>query len=152
MSDRAIMPFADYKAACDAIREKTDSTDLIKSGDMAGLINGISGGSGGSIETFTVSCDYTNEVTGIIFSYIDKNLEHQVATLGFNENELSVEVLKNSFILFTSIVISQNANGGFNINIDSNNYIKCNDTIAGCKVDQDIHFTYYPSELGNEPT
>ena len=44
MTDYAIIPTADYKAACDAIREKTGKTDSIKSGDMATEIGGISGG------------------------------------------------------------------------------------------------------------
>ena len=44
MSDYVIMPSADYKAACDSIRAKTKKTDLIKSGDMATEIDGISGG------------------------------------------------------------------------------------------------------------
>lgn len=44
MSKNAVMPLSDYKNACDAIREKTGSTDLIKSGDMAEKIMGISGG------------------------------------------------------------------------------------------------------------
>lgn len=44
MANKAIMPFEDYQAACDAIREKTGGTALIKSGEMAGLIEGIVGG------------------------------------------------------------------------------------------------------------
>ena len=43
MSDYAIMPYQDYKDSCDAIREKTGSTALIKSGEMAELIMGIQG-------------------------------------------------------------------------------------------------------------
>lgn len=41
MSDYMILPTADYKAACDAIRAKTGKTDLIKSGDMAAEIDSI---------------------------------------------------------------------------------------------------------------
>lgn len=37
----SLIPTADYKAACDAIRAKTGKTDLIKSGDMATEIEGI---------------------------------------------------------------------------------------------------------------
>jgi hypothetical protein len=44
----SLIPTADYKAACDAIRAKTGKTDLIKSGDMATEIGGITGGGGGS--------------------------------------------------------------------------------------------------------
>ena len=46
MSKNAVMPLIDYKNVCDAIREKTGSTDLIKSGDMAEKIMGISEDSG----------------------------------------------------------------------------------------------------------
>lgn len=48
----AIIPTADYKAACDAIRAKTGKTDLIKSGDMASEIASVptGGGGGGKIE------------------------------------------------------------------------------------------------------
>ena len=42
---QATMPLTDYQNACDAIREKTGTTDLIKSGEMAEKIMGISGGS-----------------------------------------------------------------------------------------------------------
>lgn len=44
MTDYVIMPGADYQAACDVIREKTGSSDAIKSGDMAAAIGGIEGG------------------------------------------------------------------------------------------------------------
>lgn len=44
MSEYVIMPKADYVAACDAIREKTGKTDLIKSGDMESEILGIESG------------------------------------------------------------------------------------------------------------
>ena len=48
MSEYVIMPKADYVAACDAIREKTGKTDLIKSGDMRPEILGITTGGGSS--------------------------------------------------------------------------------------------------------
>ena len=37
----AVMPFEDYRSACDAIRSKTGKTDPIKSGDLASEITGI---------------------------------------------------------------------------------------------------------------
>lgn len=40
-TDYAILPTADYKAACDAIRAKTGKTNLIKSGDLAAEIADI---------------------------------------------------------------------------------------------------------------
>lgn len=44
MSDRAVMPYQHYKAACDAIRAKGAGSTSIKSGDMAAAISSISGG------------------------------------------------------------------------------------------------------------
>lgn len=38
------MPGADYQAICDAVRAKTGGTELLKSGDIPGAIEGISGG------------------------------------------------------------------------------------------------------------
>lgn len=37
----AVMPLSDYKNACDKIREKTESTDTIKSGDLADKIDEV---------------------------------------------------------------------------------------------------------------
>ena len=48
MAEFAVMPIEDYRRACDAIREKTETTDPIKSGDMGALIRGIEGGGGGT--------------------------------------------------------------------------------------------------------
>lgn len=59
MSYVAVMPYEDYEAACDAIRIKTGTSDLIKSGEMAGLINGIE--NSGNTEIIDVNiCNYTN--------------------------------------------------------------------------------------------
>jgi hypothetical protein len=44
LTDMVIMPGADYQAACDAIREKTEGVGYIRSGDMAELIRGIETG------------------------------------------------------------------------------------------------------------
>ena len=41
MTIYAVMPRADYEDACNAIREKTGSTDVIKSGDMGNRIRAI---------------------------------------------------------------------------------------------------------------
>lgn len=42
LTDYVIMPSADYQAACNKLREKTEKTNLIKSGDMAKEIEDIS--------------------------------------------------------------------------------------------------------------
>ena len=41
MTDYVIMPKEDYQAICNAVRNKTDKAELIKSGDMASEIGGI---------------------------------------------------------------------------------------------------------------
>lgn len=43
MAEYVIMPKADYESACDATRAKTGKTDLIKSGELATEISGITG-------------------------------------------------------------------------------------------------------------
>lgn len=46
LTDMVVMPGADYKAICDAIRAMTGGTALIKSGDIAAAIKGITGDDG----------------------------------------------------------------------------------------------------------
>lgn len=48
LTNYVIMPGEDYQAICDKVRAKTGKTDVIKSGDLATEIDGISGGGGGS--------------------------------------------------------------------------------------------------------
>lgn len=50
MSEYVIMPKADYVAACNAIRTKTEKTDLIKSSDMEPEILSIASGGGSSAD------------------------------------------------------------------------------------------------------
>jgi len=51
LTNYALIPCADYQAACDAIRAKTGKSEPIKSGELASEISGITGGgSGGSFE------------------------------------------------------------------------------------------------------
>lgn len=44
LTDMVMMPGEDYQAACDKLREKTGTTDAIKSGDWPGLLDSIGGG------------------------------------------------------------------------------------------------------------
>ena len=53
LTDMVIMPGADYQAACDAIREKTEGVGYIRSGDMAELIRSIETGNG-DVQYFTL--------------------------------------------------------------------------------------------------
>lgn len=67
----ATMPFSDYEAACNAIRTKTGTSDLIKSGEMAGLIEGIE--NGGSTETVDVNI-YNTTAHGTSVHYVSDDL------------------------------------------------------------------------------
>ena len=44
MAEYAVMPASDYTDACNAVREKTGGTELIKSGELGNKIRSISGG------------------------------------------------------------------------------------------------------------
>lgn len=46
LTDIVLMPGADYQAICDAVRAMTGWTALLKSGELAAAIRGISGGEG----------------------------------------------------------------------------------------------------------
>lgn len=63
MSEYVIMPSADYKAACDAVRAASGKTDLIKSGELsieiADVIDKIGAG-GGDIQ---LEGDFLNYVS-----------------------------------------------------------------------------------------
>ena len=62
MSKYAVMPMTDYENICNAVREKTGKTDLLKSGDISGEINAIEVGGG------------LNEVLGGTITEITSNL------------------------------------------------------------------------------
>ena len=76
LTDYVIMPAADYLDACNATREKTGGTDPIKSGQMGGLIRGISGGgevAKGLCEgtEFDIKSDEVESVQAYAFTYRD---------------------------------------------------------------------------------
>ena len=48
--DMVRMPKADWTDICDAVREKTETTDMLLSGAVAGMVRGISGGGSGGIQ------------------------------------------------------------------------------------------------------
>ena len=65
MADYVVMPKADYLDACDAIREKTGGTDVIKSGDMGAQIRAIE--TGGLSQLLVKAM--TSEVTSLFSVY-----------------------------------------------------------------------------------
>ena len=63
MSDeKVIMPASDYKNICDKVREKTGSTELIKSGDMSTLIDNIQTGKEEQEKTVDITENGTTEI------------------------------------------------------------------------------------------
>ncbi len=67
MANYAVMPVADYEDACNAVREKTGNTEVIKSGDMGAQIRAIK--SGASVDTCTVFIDtYTARCAAAVYS------------------------------------------------------------------------------------
>lgn len=63
LTEMVLMPGADYKAACDAIREKTETTDLIKSGQMADAIRSIAAGDTSKLYVGQVIGDGTSGIS-----------------------------------------------------------------------------------------
>ena len=65
MAEFVRMPKADWTDICDAVREKTETSDMLLSGTVAGMVRGISGGGGDTtledgLVTKTLS-EYTND-------------------------------------------------------------------------------------------
>lgn len=62
MSKNAVMPLADYKNACDNIREKTETTEAIKSGELSEKINDVyeAGQAQGEREMWDALTNYNN--------------------------------------------------------------------------------------------
>ena len=65
MADYVIIPKADYKSACDAIRDKTQKGDPIKSGEMASEVASI-----GTVPK-TTAIDYSNIDNGTFTETLD---------------------------------------------------------------------------------
>lgn len=58
MTDYAIMPLTDYQDICNSVRAKTGKSEVLKSGDLSGEIEGIpSGGASDFIIKMTVASD-----------------------------------------------------------------------------------------------
>lgn len=65
MNDYVIMPSADYADICDAVREKTQKSGTLKSGDIAGEIQSIPTGGGGDGSSFAEFISGTSEAVEI---------------------------------------------------------------------------------------
>lgn len=85
MTEYVVMPKKDYEAACNIIRQREDSDDLIKSGDLANKIGGLGGG-----EVIKSMCE-TSEV-----DLTGNNVEFVRASVFSNNSSLRSVSLKNA--------------------------------------------------------
>lgn len=78
IEEKVIMPASDYKNLCDKVREKTGSTELIKSGDMRTLIDNIQTGKEEQKKTVSITENGTYEVLpdeNKVLSKVEVNVE-----------------------------------------------------------------------------
>ena len=74
----AVMPMADYKAVCDKVREKTNTTEVIKSGEMAEKVEEVY--KAGQLSVFSSSEALKGEAEGNPISITDVSpVEHDVS-------------------------------------------------------------------------
>lgn len=86
MSELAVMPLADYKGICDKVREKTGTTEPIKSGDMVSMLDEI----GGTIENpYVEYIYYTNDAGAGRLKVICHNFEFFYSNMFANETALT---------------------------------------------------------------
>lgn len=90
MADYIMMPKADYKNACDAIRSQTGSSDLIVSGEMADMILAVSNDDiinyvSGHASTFDIP-NHTPEIRNYCFYHMSNitsvTIPNSVETIG----------------------------------------------------------------------
>ena len=110
LTEIVFMPGADYQDACDAIREGTGGTDLIKSGDMGAAIRGL------LPEACAVTVTINNHAGGEVYiTYTNVNLELVMLTEAIPSTSASAQkkytdVLKNSILNIDS---SMEINNGY---------------------------------------
>lgn len=118
MADYAVMPIADYKATCDAVREKTDVTDAIKSGDLAALISAIETGCGVGVATGS----FTQVSTGTKTPTLTHNLgTKKVACMIWIPNDVTF-VPKAGYQIFAMGFFNAPAFFGESIQVDCTGY------------------------------
>lgn len=160
MSDYAIMPLEDLQAACDAIRTKTGTSDLIKSGDMAGMIEGIEGS--GNAETCIVTIP-ESAYGGEYFYYVNSQNEYVKEMVSHGNGYDGVTMHELQVLKYSTVIINmaddalRNGWGAYDIG-NGGYYFKTKTTVFNVGtgrpiaffVDHDIEFGYNESE--NEPT
>ena len=112
LTDMVIMPGADYQAACDAIREKTEGVGYIRSGDMAELIRGIETGTKLPELTNPATAAYIaegyqaidadgNVLTGTVYTYESGETSKGLAdSVSWSQNKVSLNFLFEEDYMF----------------------------------------------------
>lgn len=101
MADFVVMPKTDYQNACDAVREKTGKSDLIRSGDMGAEIRSIPVGGGGDDDFIGIRySNYSGDYLNIPRTADARSLDKQEVK--------SNRLLQNAFANYNT-----NPNGGY---------------------------------------
>lgn len=79
MSEYVIMPKEDYVAICDAVRDMTGGTSVLKSGDIAELILGIGGNAMQEVSTAAeMDALLVSENVGNYYKYIGESTDNYI--------------------------------------------------------------------------
>ncbi len=112
----AVMPLADYKAACDKLREKTETTELIKSGELPQKIDEVY--QEGQLSVFLSSEVLQGKTEGNPISITDVSpVEH----------DLSVKLSSDTLTDFSSVKVTACGKNLFDVSkITNTDYITNN--------------------------
>ena len=93
----AVMPMADYKAACDKVREKTNTTEIIKSGEMAEKVDEVY--KAGQLSVMASSDALKGSASGEVVSIKDVSpVEHNVGVNLSSKNLFDYEKIIQKFV------------------------------------------------------
>jgi len=103
MTDYAVMPKADYVAVCDAIREKTGDTQVIKSGELAGKLNDVY--NAGAVNVLQGSKYMYPTVSGEVLKIDDLSaVPHKVSVTKRSKNLLTAQQVYNGCRDYSELV------------------------------------------------
>jgi hypothetical protein len=105
----AVMPMTDYENICNAVREKSGKTDLLKSGEVSGEINAIDvGGDSDGLNNGTIAEIRTNVSTLRKYAFAElpqlkkasiPNVTELAVNLFLNDNNLTTIEMPNVTII-----------------------------------------------------
>lgn len=111
MTDYAVMPKADYVAACDAIREKTGDSEVIKSGELISKLNDVY--NAGAVNVLKGSKYMYPTVSGEVLKIDDMSaVPHKVSVTKRSDTVENLEAVKirkfgiNLFKTYRDVIIS----------------------------------------------